>query len=190
MQAVSSYLSLLGHFGSTISSDYGGRVGTIKDPDLIRSNFQIQQDSLDAAKEFGITRSLELNQQFEGANKPLNPATISNMSFGYPSSTAYKSEQVTLSQPRWQRLASSSTTPWVEPPVLYKKSAPTMAWPGRSTWLREDSFRSIAAEAAGTLYDQNLARPKDPNQNKDLYTQAVLPTITPISLAAGLRTVS
>ena len=68
MQAVSSYLSLLGHFASTISSDYGGRVGTIKDPDLIRSNFQIQQDSLDAAKEFGITRSLELNQQFEGAN--------------------------------------------------------------------------------------------------------------------------
>ena len=188
VQAIQNFVTLTGHFASQITDNYRGLVGRLQDPDLIRTNIQDLQQSLQDARTFGQETSQNIRENLESTDKPLNPQSIRNMSFGFPSSDAYQASNVTLAQPRWQRLAGNSTRAWNEPFVKYQGGETTLPWPGKATWNREDSFRVVGDVEESNFYDKNLARPKDPSVNRAIYEGATLGSGATGSLLSSLRT--
>jgi hypothetical protein len=190
IQAGSHIVSLRGHFASVLAASprYNYRVGGLKDPGSIESNFANARNYLQGRRQSGVDSLQTIRDRLELSGRPLDPTTIARTQFGFPSSTSYGTSRSQYRQPFWQRRFPSSGAVWQEPTCTYQGS-PTRPWPGNETWNRDDSFLVYDAESAGRFLDNEKQMPKSPDveANRELYAKAELQAFKPASMSQQLK---
>lgn len=184
-QIYGNYTTLTGHYASTLTQQYAGKVGLEIYPHLIRNNLNTMA-SLSTSSREQATRDLNgYRDWLQAENRPGNSDTIRNTSFGFPSTQGYRSDNVKLSQPYWQQVIPSGQA-WREPTVVYRGNALTRPWPGNARWTESNGF--VKPVEGASYFDAQLQSPIDPTYNRETYEQAITPATETVAIADGLKT--
>lgn len=184
IKATGNYSTSLGHFYSTLARTVD-RVLPERNASSIDDEITQLNERLTTAKEKGTATNDSLRDKLAGEKRPLNPEQISKTSFGFPSTQSLQLERFYINEPIWKNTITG-TESWDEPVVNYQ-GEPTRPWPGQHCWNRDDSFRTRDPEATGRYFDLVNQSPVSPQQNQELYNQALAPSTKPTTMLGNVK---